>query len=79
MHLGSLGEQIVLISQKAFENIKFMGYENADSAIYYERKIDRDAKARADYKSERAVSVKNELFMLDIMREEIKNDDARLR
>ena len=35
MKLGKLGEQIMLRSQKAFENIKYTGYEIAEGTKYY--------------------------------------------
>ena len=38
MRLGKLGEQIVLKSQKAFAQIQFAGYENADAEEYYIKK-----------------------------------------
>lgn len=38
MRLGKLGEQIVLKSPKAFEQIKYLGHELVDAEIYYARK-----------------------------------------
>lgn len=80
MHLGELGEQIVLVSRQAFAEIKFLGYEQADADMYYARKKERDSRARMNYKEEKQGSTGiNELYMLDIMREKIKNDDPRLQ
>lgn len=79
MRLGKLGEQIVLKSQKAFKQIKFVGYENADTDIYYIKKSDREREARREYRRKKVTQANvNDLFMIDIMREEIKNGDARL-
>ncbi|MCR5467495.1 MAG: DUF3990 domain-containing protein, partial [Lachnospiraceae bacterium] len=80
MHLGELGEQIVLKSEKAFSQIKYVGYEEAEASIYYALKNGRDAKARREYRKDKAgFSNKDELFMLDIMRGNIKNGDPRIQ
>lgn len=79
MRLGKLGEQIVLKSQKAFAQIQFTGYENADAEEYYIKKNEREREARRQYRRNKKEQADvNELFILDIMREEIKNGDARL-
>lgn len=79
MRLGKLGEQIVLKSEKAFEQLKFVGYESADAEEYYIKKTERERKARKEYRSSKKGNANiNDLFMLDIMREGIQNGDARL-
>ncbi len=80
MYLGELGEQIVLMSPKAFDTIQFLGYEEASAGIYYDRKADRDLRARKDYRNaKKAQNSVNEIYMLDIMREKMENGDPRLR
>lgn len=79
MKLGKLGEQFVLKSQKAFEQIKFKSYESVDSTIYYAKRKTRDETARNDYLSELDKDDIDGLFMRDIIREEVMPDDARLR
>lgn len=79
MKLGKLGEQFVLKSQKSFETIKFIGYEVADNTIYYAKRTVRDNEARADYNKELEKEDLNGIFMRDIIREEMKPDDPRLR
>ncbi len=81
MQLGTLGEQIVLLSPKAFEKIKFLGYELADYRTYYFRRAERDRKAREDYRNRKKnlEQMKDDLFVLDIIREGMKKDDLRLR
>lgn len=80
MRLGKLGEQIVLKSEKTFGQIHFVESETADAELYYEKKKQRDREARRQYRRMRSTeSVLNELYMIDIMREEMKNDDPRLR
>ena len=79
MRLGKLGEQIVLKSPKAFAQIQFAGYENADAEEYYIKKNEREREARRQYRRNKKEQADvNELFILDIMREEIKNGDACL-
>lgn len=82
MKLGNLGEQIVLMSPKAFNHISFIGYEIADSNIYSELRQNREKEARTAYlqKQVNAFSfTKDEIFVRDILQQEIKNDDPRLR
>ena len=79
MYLGKLGEQIVLKSKKAFEQITYIGNEPVDAEIYYMKKAEREREARREYgKGKKEKADINELFILDIMREGIKNGDARL-
>lgn len=80
MHLGKLGEQIVLKSEKAFSRIRYTGSENAEAKIYYEKKSIRDRDARRAYRAmKRESEGLDEIYMIDIMREEMKNNDPRLR
>ena len=81
MRLGNPGEQFVLKSQKAFDIIRFERSEAADGEIYYPKRKKRDSGAREEYlKSERKTTrASGDIFMLDILREEIKQGDDRLR
>ncbi|WP_432648261.1 DUF3990 domain-containing protein [Mitsuokella sp.] len=80
MHLGKLGQQFVLKSEVAFEHLKFLGYETADSRIWYPRKAFRDQTARRQYFDvERNRRQKGDLYITTILDEEIKTDDPRLR
>ncbi|MBQ8138981.1 MAG: DUF3990 domain-containing protein [Lachnospiraceae bacterium] len=80
MRLGRLGEQIVLKSKKAFECIKYSGNELALAEEYSIKKANRDALARRAYRQTKAASADiNDIYILDIMREGIKNGDPRLR
>ena len=81
MRLGELGDQVVLMSEKAFENIKFIGYERADGNIYYEKRMEREARAAKAFNDIHAekVDLDEDLFILDIIRGKVSGDDARLR
>lgn len=81
MKLGNLGEQIVLVSPKAFDSIHFLGTESAERSKYYVLRAKRDKAARAEYLNSNRKNGYgiDELYMLDIMRQEVKPDDMRLR
>lgn len=79
MKLGKLGEQIVLKSEKAFSRIEFKNYEIADGKKYYALRQNRMEKARADYKKSLEDSDISGLFIRDLILQEVKNDDPRLR
>lgn len=79
MRLGKLGEQFVLKSKKAFETIRFIDYTVADNTVYYAKRKARDDEARAAYQRELENEDIEGIFMRDIIREEIKPNDPRLR
>ncbi len=57
-----------------------MGSKEAGAEIYYDKKKLRDREARREYRQFRGEnSVLNEIYILDIMREGMENDDPRLR
>lgn len=79
--LGKLGEQAVLISEKAIGVLEFVNAEPVEKELYYPRFIARDTKTRQDYQKEikRSKGYKDDIFVMDIIREEIKNDDSRIQ
>lgn len=81
MQLGTLGEQFVLVSERAFRQIEFLGYEIADHREYYARRMIRDQGARQAYRETRKnlQQLMDDIFVLDIIREGMKNDDPRLQ
>ena len=80
MHLGKLGQQFVLKSKKAFQQIEFTGYESAASKEWYRKKMLRDRSARREYFDvERNKRQKGDLYIIQIMDEEMKSDDLCLR
>ena len=74
MRLGDLGEQIVLISKKAFDNVKYIGNEIAYSNIYYVLKNIRDLTARKYYFNKREELNDDDIFMSDIIRGKDKDE-----
>ena len=81
MELGELGEQIMVKSQKAFSLLKYTESKPADGDIYYVKRLKRDREARARYLQKERHSARrpDDIFMLDILREEMKRYDARLQ
>ena len=81
LRLGKLGEQVVLVSKKAFDNLTYEGYESSDSKIYYPKFMKRDLGARNKYKDQvrKGNSYKDDIFVMDIIREEMKSDDSRIQ
>lgn len=81
MKLGELGEQVVLMSPKAFEKIKFLEYEIVDGSIYNPRRMDRESRARNAYLDNHGADFEisqGDLFVRDIISQKVKNDDPRL-
>ena len=80
MHLGELGLQYVLKSEKAFDALRQDGYEIASASEWYPRKKGRDVTARRKYyEMNREGYVKGELYMVQILDEEVKANDPRIR
>ncbi len=77
MKHGKPGEQIVIKSQFAFSKIKYDGFENAEKNTYYVLR-----KARNDDANKMYLEMLDEdaegLYIQDIMRGGIRNDDSRI-
>lgn len=80
MHLGKLGQQFVLKGRSAFDRIQFTGSEIAKSSEWYAQKMLRDKTARREYFDvEKNRRQRGDLYITQIMDEEINADDPRLR
>ena len=80
MHLGKLGIQYVLKSKEAFNRIVFDGYEEADYKEWYAKKMKRDKSARIEYFDvERNRRQRGDIYITQILDEEMSPDDKRLR
>ncbi len=81
LRLGKLGVQTVLTSEKALNNLSFVDAEPVDKSAYYPKFVARDIKAREAYRGELKTSrsYRDDIFVLDIIREEMKNDDPRIQ
>lgn len=81
MELGKLGIQVVLHSEKAFEQLKYIESTIADNETYYTKRRARDLMAKEEYRdATKFFSVtQDDLFIMDIIRQEVKNDDPRIQ
>lgn len=79
MRLGKLGQQYVLISEKAFQQVQFTGYEIAENREYYPKRKARDEQAREAFIRELEKDDTEGIFMRDIIREKMEAGDERLR
>lgn len=80
MHLGKLGQQFVLKSKTAFDRIQFLGYEIAENDKWFPRKNLRDKTARRQYfDSTRNKRQRGDIYIIQIMDEEMTDNDVRLR
>lgn len=78
LRLGDLGEQIMLKSEKAFEKIAFLGYEKAESKIYYPLRQERSITARRAFLGDRRGKTStDDIYLIDIMRG-ATIDDSRI-
>ena len=79
MKLGELGEQIVLKSQKAFDQIRFISGIEVSNAVYAPLRQKRDDNARAAYRAELEAEDLSGVFIRDMIRERMLPDDPRLQ
>ena len=81
MELGKLGIQVVLHSEKAFEQLKYIESTIADNETYYTKRRARDLTAKEEYREATKLSsvTQDDLFIMDIIRQEVKNDDPRIQ
>ena len=79
MKLGKLGEQVVLMTKKAFDSLTFMEAIPASGEEYFQKYKERDSKARSEYRDLKKESNPEEgTYVMDIIRQKWENNDARL-
>ena len=77
MRPGKLGEQIVIKSEFAFSRIRFEDFEIAERDLWYDRRKSRNDEAERMYQG--ILEEENDgLYIQDIMRGGITNDDPRI-
>lgn len=79
MHLGNLGEQIVIKSPEAFDGLKYLGSDSASAMEYYTKKKSRDADARENYQKITKTFDAKGIYVSQLISGEIGDDDERLR
>ncbi len=80
MHLGDLGNQIVLKSKRAYERLEFIDAEFVDKNLWLSKRMARDERARKSYfEMNRSSYVKNAVYITTIIDKEMKADDPRIQ
>jgi len=77
MKLGKLGEQIVIKSEYAFSLLKYENFIKVLKNDYFYKKQARFNKANDEYLKLLKIN-SNDLYIMDIIRGGIKNDDSRI-
>lgn len=77
LRLGLLGEQVFVQSEKAFEALVFLSAEPVDKNVYLPLRSRRDSLARSTF--QKILPAREGIFVLDILRNQWRNHDARLR
>ena len=68
LKLGDLGEQIVLISEKAFNSITFLGSEKVESKKYFPLRLRRNAFANMKYRTYLSKKNFDDIYLSDLMK-----------
>lgn len=80
MHLGKLGEQVVIRSVRAYEALMYLGAAPASRDVWFPRRMARDEAARVSLRSiQHESDPLNAVYVVDIMRDGWQNDDPRLQ
>ena len=80
MRLGELGRQVVVKSERAFSRLQFLDAQEAPRSVWLPRRERRDREAREQYfDHERNARKKGDLFITQIIDEEMGPNDDRLR
>lgn len=69
MQLGSLGEQVVLKSQKAFQQLEYQDFEVASCNTYFHKRQVRDEQARNEFLLEQQRSSLEGAYVMDLIRQ----------
>jgi hypothetical protein len=78
MRFGDLGEQVVLISKRAFDSISFISSNPVDGMIYAPKRLSRDVQARKAYQDLLEENQLTGIYLRDIIGKGINDDELRL-
>ena len=80
MKLGDLGKQVMVKSRKAFSRLAFVSAKAAPRSVWLSRREQRDREARDSYfNRERNARKKGDIFIFQIIDEQMGPSDERLR
>ncbi len=81
LHLGRLGLQTALRSERAFGNLSYVGAETVAWNEYHARHVARDDAARAEWRNavRSAVSAADDIYAVDVIRRGLRHGDKSLQ
>ena len=77
MHLGRLGIQVALRTERAFSGLTYMGTEEVLWSAYHPRYVMRDTAARSEWRDvvKRAGRAADDMFAIDVIRKGLRHGD----
>ena len=77
MHLGRLGIQVALRTERAFSGLTYMGAEEVLWSAYHPRYVMRDTAARSEWRDvvKRASRAADDMFAIDVIRKGLRHGD----
>ena len=77
LHLGRLGMQVALRTERAFECLTYIGVEEVVWDEYHTRYVARDADARTQWRDvvRKSLRAADDLFAVDIIRKRLRHGD----
>ena len=81
LHLGRLGEQVALRTERAFENLTYLGSERVSWEEYHPRYVARDSDARSQWRDtvKKGNRAADDIFAIDIIRRNLRHGDPILQ
>ena len=80
LHLGRLGMQVALRTDRAFENLTYLGSEQVSWDEYHPRYVARDSDARSQWRTavKKGGRAADDVFAIDIIRRNLRHGDPIL-
>jgi len=81
LHLGRLGMQVALRTDRAFENLTYLGSEQVSWDEYHPRYVARDSDARSQWRTavKKGGRAADDIFAIDIIRRNLRHGDPILQ
>ena len=81
LHLGRLGMQVMLRTERAFEHLAYLGSEEVPWDEYHPRYASRDSDARTQWRNvvKMAHGAADDLFAVDVIRRGLRHGDPILQ
>lgn len=80
LHLGRLGMQVALRTERAFDGLVYLGAEEVAWDVYHPRYVSRDADARSQWRNavKNGASTADDVFAVDIIRRGLRHGNQIL-